>query len=146
MTARWGLLILVMGLAGCVVVEGPVSIWPSVEAHDTGWWVDHHIMYRSDMEGYGYREYWASPEETLESRYGDCEDMVILWLRIIYENTGLKGYLETWELADGTYHAVGRLEGLEYGYIEGGKLIHSRYYDSVMDNIGWRFSTRRLGE
>ena len=41
-------------------------------------WMHLNIEYVSDAEQYGQEEYVASPDETLRTRKGDCEDHVLL--------------------------------------------------------------------
>lgn len=36
------------------------------------------ITYKTDEELYGVDDYWATPDETLAKRAGDCEDLAIL--------------------------------------------------------------------
>lgn len=40
--------------------------------------VNQLIAYRKDIDTYGKIDYWASPEEILKRRAGDCEDFAIL--------------------------------------------------------------------
>jgi len=40
--------------------------------------VNQLIAYRKDIDTYGKTDYWASPEEILQRRAGDCEDFAIL--------------------------------------------------------------------
>ncbi len=37
-------------------------------------WLEENIEYRRDLDG----DHWASPEETLARKYGDCEDFAFL--------------------------------------------------------------------
>jgi predicted transglutaminase-like cysteine proteinase len=39
--------------------------------------INAQIQYRSDMDGYGLVEYWATIQETLLAGTGDCEDYAI---------------------------------------------------------------------
>jgi len=41
-------------------------------------WVQRNIKYTSDKDQYKTAEYWASVNETLGSKKGDCEDMAVL--------------------------------------------------------------------
>ncbi len=41
-------------------------------------WVNRSITYGEDREIWGARDYWATAEETLDLRRGDCEDLAIL--------------------------------------------------------------------
>ena len=50
-------------------------------------WVHENIEYVSDMDG----DDWSPPEVTLERGYGDCEDMALLVLWMVYKETGVKG-------------------------------------------------------
>lgn len=41
-------------------------------------WVSSNITYKSDKDNYGVADYWATPQETLKRKAGDCEDFAIL--------------------------------------------------------------------
>jgi hypothetical protein len=43
-------------------------------------WAADSIVYDSDIDHWGYSEYWASPEQTFASHKGDCEDKAILFM------------------------------------------------------------------
>jgi hypothetical protein len=43
-------------------------------------WVASDVSYATDLEQWGYSEYWASPEQTFSTRRGDCEDKAILFM------------------------------------------------------------------
>jgi len=36
------------------------------------------VSYKSDQAGYKELEFWASPDQTIANRFGDCEDMSML--------------------------------------------------------------------
>ena len=36
------------------------------------------VSYMSDLENYGALEFWASPDETIDRRSGDCDDITFL--------------------------------------------------------------------
>jgi len=40
--------------------------------------VNKKVRYEEDWQGYGKKEFWARPSETLERLSGDCEDMALL--------------------------------------------------------------------
>jgi hypothetical protein len=91
------------------------------EAQD---WINKNIEYKSDQENYGYSEYWASPEQVLNKKSGDCEDMAILLLYIAKTQFNYEGKLVSINLRYcNSFHAI--------TYIE------SQYYDPCWDFIGW---------
>nr|WP_245432618.1 transglutaminase-like cysteine peptidase [Mesorhizobium loti] len=47
--------------------------------------VNQLIAYRKDEATYGKLDYWATPEETLTRRSGDCEDFAILKMAALLE-------------------------------------------------------------
>ena len=49
-------------------------------------WVNSNIEYEKDAIGSS----WQSPEETLKRGFGDCEDIAILLINIIYVSLGVK--------------------------------------------------------
>jgi predicted transglutaminase-like cysteine proteinase len=46
-------------------------------------WVNKNITYAEDIDLYGRRDYWATANETLRNRKGDCEDYAILKYQIL---------------------------------------------------------------
>ncbi len=40
--------------------------------------VNKKVRYEEDWQGYGKREFWARPSETLKRLSGDCEDLALL--------------------------------------------------------------------
>jgi predicted transglutaminase-like cysteine proteinase len=52
--------------------------------------VNRNIQYAQDIFQYGMGDYWATPEETLTSHYGDCEDFCILKYTLL-KDSGFKG-------------------------------------------------------
>ena len=52
------------------------------------WWIRTNVEYGYDIDQYGEEEYWASPEETMSSKLGDCEDMAILFGYMAYKTYG----------------------------------------------------------
>lgn len=47
--------------------------------------VNRNIQYTSDFQLYGRKDHWASPNETLARRRGDCEDYAILKMAALKE-------------------------------------------------------------
>lgn len=47
--------------------------------------VNAHVAYRRDAENYGVVDYWATPQEILARRAGDCEDYAILKMALLRE-------------------------------------------------------------
>ena len=54
---------------------------------------DWSIQYATDQEMHNVYDYFQTPEETLSSRKGDCEDLAILQMVLHYQFTGEKGEL-----------------------------------------------------
>jgi hypothetical protein len=104
------------------------------------YWIDHHISYKSDTVLYGYADYWASPDETLANSAGDCEDVAILFLVMVYENLGEKGVLDivTKKTVNTVRaHAYGSVNGYNYYLASGYDTLYSRYtYDGALSQIG----------
>ena len=63
-------------MAGAPVLDKAMAVNASVNAH---------IHYQRDTENYGVVDYWATPEEILERRAGDCEDYAILKMALLRE-------------------------------------------------------------
>lgn len=92
-------------------------------------WVKQHIKYTSDSVNFGKIEYWASTEETLSIRKGDCDDMNSM-IYIIGRLAGIPSYL--------MYNVIGDTSlGLHYYLLylrhDNGKLysIDSTYYPDL---------------
>jgi hypothetical protein len=86
-------LVLSLNLTGCSLEPNngsPKKFYSIQEIVD---WVHNNISYTSDKENYGVDDYWASPEQTLSKRKGDCECQAILVLYLVYVNLGKKGSL-----------------------------------------------------
>lgn len=58
---------------------------------------------------------WQTPSETFEKREGDCEDKAILFLWIIYQETGIKGTLRIYHSLN-CNHATAYYENYDYEY------------------------------
>lgn len=54
-------------------------------------WVYREVRWTRDEVTFGVSEYWQSPEETLASRRGDCEDMALLALRF-FQSAGVQAF------------------------------------------------------
>jgi hypothetical protein len=98
----------------------------------------HDIEYVSDMEQYGHLEYWASPEETLSSMKGDCEDKALLFMRLVHDNFDEHPTLCTYTDPSwgGHGHITVRLNGIEYEY-QGGTLQDEFSYEETMSAVGY---------
>lgn len=51
-------------------------------------YIKDHVTYKVDEV-----DTWSSPKETMDRGYGDCDDIAILYLNILYIKTGKKGNL-----------------------------------------------------
>lgn len=40
-------------------------------------WTNKNVIFRTDREAWGVRDYWQTPRETLQTLHGDCEDYAI---------------------------------------------------------------------
>lgn len=60
-------------------VDLPEELYKCKNYYEIGEWISTNIKYIEDNRHYGGRDYWASPERTLSSRKGDCEDFAILF-------------------------------------------------------------------
>ena len=65
-------------------------------------WVLENIEYKSDKQNYGAVEYWATVDETLKYREGDCDDINSL----IYVIARLSGIPESV-----LYNVIGKVKG-----------------------------------
>lgn len=71
--------------------------------------INHSIKYRSDKDLYGVVDYWATPEEILKNKAGDCEDFAILKMFALIEARVLPEIMAIVVVRDQeheAYHAV----------------------------------------
>lgn len=61
-------------------------------------WVASWVTYTSDLEQYGEREEWATPEQTYWSRKGDCEDYTLLLMYLLHRDLRLNPRMVIGEL------------------------------------------------
>jgi hypothetical protein len=108
-------------------------------------WVRDHITYESDIDQYGVPDYWASPEQTLASGYGDCEDQALLFLRIVKESLQLEGEVHV-TAVDGGFHAKGVLGAVEWYALDGERFIRSYTYLQAMNKSVVHNNGRGLNE
>ena len=67
-------------------------------------WARRNIKYVSDPDVWKVKDYWQTPEETLELRTGDCEDVAILLCKTL-DILGVKNvFMAIWDFDGG--HAV----------------------------------------
>jgi hypothetical protein len=130
------LVALLLSLASCSMAPPPpVPTFSAID--DVGLWIrgtaetPGHITYASDPLG-GAWDAWQTPEETLERRAGDCEDISILWLYLVNESFGEKGELVICDTSKGC-HACARLNGKYFYDIEGQTVIFTLSYDEAMN-------------
>lgn len=71
-------ILVVLACAGCVQIPDIVDPMTVME------WICQRVAYVSDNSVYG-RDYWQTPERTLELKTGDCEDFCILFMRILHD-------------------------------------------------------------
>ncbi|WP_269714841.1 transglutaminase-like cysteine peptidase [Caulobacter sp. NIBR2454] len=72
-----------LDIASIEVVAKPVTSKPKADAE---FWarlnkinrkINHDLVRRTDLEGYGQEDYWAAPISSGAAAYGDCEDYVL---------------------------------------------------------------------
>jgi hypothetical protein len=68
-------------------------------------WIFKNIKYVSDYDYWKVQDRWQTPQETLDLRHGDCEDMAILFLAVADQDFGEKGSLVMTECKTTGYHA-----------------------------------------
>ena len=63
-------------------------------------WVSANIKYQKELV-----EDWKLAEETISDGYGDCEDIAICWLSLVYERTGKDGWIVIQDDGSSSAHA-----------------------------------------
>lgn len=72
-----------------------------------------YITYLEEPPG---SNFWQYPEETLEWRTGDCEDLALLWMSIVIDQFNGSATMQIWEFPEeGTRHAHPCLDGVPMG-------------------------------
>lgn len=104
-------------------------------------WIFKNITYQSDMEQYNYIEYYATIEEIMASRKGDCEDFANLFLVMVKQNLGKEGRFHIYENPneDGA-HAVGVVDECRCYDAKGFDILVKDYsYETAMLRIGTKW-------
>lgn len=70
---------LALFLFSCTLPTEPPVPYVPVDLFYLSDWFSSHIAYESDLSQYGLPDYWATPQETLASMRGDCDDQAILF-------------------------------------------------------------------
>lgn len=63
------------------------TLYEKIECIDT--WIFANIIMKTDKQVHG-GPYWQTPEETIELKTGDCEDLVILFIWLCYQYLNIK--------------------------------------------------------
>jgi hypothetical protein len=148
-------LIVILLLASCFTGCGSVSYeepspidgLPSYETYDElELWINRNIKYTTDEVQYGYLDYWATPEETLQSRKGDCEDMALLFLYTVYQKEDFKGKFRYYYPKEkgSPGHATAIIGDFEFGFIPGFTKYPDMSYDLAMYRTGSIWATKGL--
>jgi hypothetical protein len=126
---RRGLLFALFFLPAMVVAD---------PADDIAEWIENNITYVEDEE-----DFWQTPEETLTRGAGDCEDMSILFLDMLYKRTGEKGIAWHQYYADGTEHMAAWVWNKFYFLIPGSAWSSWMDYDHAIYLAEFGYPTPR---
>lgn len=77
-------------------------------------WTSINIKNIRDVDLYGWDEYWASPQNTLKNRAGDCEDKVILFLAIVKDQFNIEGSMLSTYIDPLGFHAIAKVNNNLY--------------------------------
>lgn len=130
------LLLLILLLAGCTFPPTGKDFAYELQPIE---WTAEHIEYRYDMDEWNVRDYWQTPDETLDLRTGDCEDHVILDMQFLWE-IGIDSLMVSIP-----NHVVLQVEDRYYETITGRRIdkpdgIEGRYtFEEVRQIVGWYF-------
>lgn len=104
-------------------------------------WIDNNIEYCKDEELYGYTEYYASIEEIMANRKGDCEDFANLFLVMMKQNLGIEGKFLIYENeSTDIAHALAVAGGYRYYDVDGYTILVKEYsYETAMLRIGTKW-------
>lgn len=110
-------------------IRTPTLVLPTLDAIKT--YQMNNIWYNSDSSTYGRPEYWAAPQQTIEERLGDCEDIAI-FVGYFANKLGYKVRLVGVELSGYGSHMLVELDGVLY---EAQALhVNTKYVVRVIDS------------
>jgi hypothetical protein len=98
---------------------------------EVGPWVKENIEYTLDPLG-GLWDSWQQPHETLARKAGDCEDMALLWIYLVYENFGEKGTLVISNIPGSGLHVSAFFEGFAFNVLPHQRELFTISYDDAM--------------
>lgn len=82
------------------------------------YWIQNNIEYENDPY-----DYWKLPQETYESRAGDCEDIALLFLYICRELLYIKDCSLIRVISRGSFHIIPKVNELYYEPLGGYETI-----------------------
>ena len=101
-------------------------------------WMSSNVMYDTDLDQWGYTEYWAAPEQTFASRKGDCDDKAILFMYFAHSTHLASDPLLVAVLKGGTIgHALVRIDGMYFDPTYGVWGAWSDITDPVMYTLNY---------
>lgn len=92
-----------MIVSGCAMQIIPPSDFG--ERADVISWVAENIEYLPDDESLEGKQYWQTPQETLDRRTGDCEDFVVLDVALLHD-IGIESFAVMISSEDGDHHVI----------------------------------------
>lgn len=97
-------------------------------------YVNYNIKYVNDLNLYNSLDYWASPDETLKNKAGDCEDFAILKMAILKKLHVQTSLLIVRDMSTGEDHAVLTSNS---GFILDNKYITLKYMNELNYKINY---------
>lgn len=93
-------------------------------------WVFKNITYKPDVD-----DYWSTAEQTLKSRYGDCEDIAILKRAILQQNGYQDDQLVFLIVNDIIVHQLHALLLVDNRFILDSRTYHVLPHEQVQDYV-----------
>lgn len=114
----------VIVMAGCSIPQMSVSFPYFETVQEANLWIHENVEYRFE---YGYDD-WATPDETLMTMQGDCEDMTALLVHMVGYGE-IVGYVRK---GTNSGHMVAYIDGIYYDPVQGNSIATiSDHYDIV---------------
>lgn len=95
-------------------------------------WIEENITYEEEL---GNADYWKTPEETIQSMRGDCEDVAILLMYLLKEDLNWRTALVVQESHAAVYSWEPYQDSKYYWLNSYQEILYLLSYTDVMERI-----------
>lgn len=121
----------VSALSSCAACPLTTEIPTFESIDDVELWVRGNVSYEMDPLG-GLWDSWQTHDETLARGKGDCEDISLLWLFLVYNSFGEKGELVISKIPGSKFHASAVAAGYRFYTRADQQELFTLIYDEAM--------------